>query len=286
MRRYYEYKDLYDEIDYIKANSDRYILGKDLTKKPCPGITLKSLEDVQDELKKAMKDLIALMNKNKGFEDSAKYEMPQSANKPDYAFRIAMPLPLDFLDQGVRIDQWDVYKKNVCDKWIRPISTIRGQMYSPTDPGCLNNAQIHEYESNVYYLAIVGGKIEIPGMPARTWGEQSDIEKALELLILKNNDGAKSSLYFRAMPGSYKRVVGITNPGNEVLWGNATEKKQIALYWTDTAYLSFSLGLPDKTGKERIVGGIFKEYPNLWGCNTSYSPVNIPNDGLALYIGS
>ncbi|VVB71047.1 Uncharacterised protein [uncultured archaeon] len=151
VRRYYEYRDLYDEINFIKENSDEYILGKDIMRDTYPGITLKSLEDVQDELHRGMKDLLDLLQRNKGREDSAQYDMPQSASKPDYEFRIAMPIPLGYLSTG-DLMYWNGYKETVCDKWVRPISNIRGKMYSEADPGCLTNEQIHQYESKVYYL--------------------------------------------------------------------------------------------------------------------------------------
>ena len=210
--------------------------------------------------------------------------MPPSASKPDYEFRIAMPLPHGY---NADLTHWDGYKKAVCDKWIRQISTIRGEMYSPADPGCLTNAQIHQYESKVYSLAIVGGRIAVPGKPPHTWGEQSDIAKAQELIVLETKGGAKSSFYLRAMPGSYKRVHGIANPG-EVLWGKTTDTKEIALYWSDTAYIAFYVGSPGKEpATERIVGGLVgAKFPPEWGFSTPKIPFIDKDAHSCLYIGS
>jgi len=286
VRRLYEYRDLYDEIDYIKENSDDYILGKDWVRDGYPGITLKSLEDVQDELHQGIRDLIALLEMNKGHEDSASYQMPPSASKPDYEFRIAMPLPLNFVDEDVQLNKWNIYKEMVGNKWIRPISTIRGKMYSEGDPGCLTNAQIHEYESKVYYLAIVGGKIEVPGRNTRIWGDPGDIEKAQEIPMFKGAEGGMSSFYFRAMPGYYKLVVGIGNPDpNELFWGKATDKKEISLRWNDEAYLAFYLGSPGKDlDYQRIVGGLCL-HRDLWGFITEYKPVWDSEEEYGFYIG-
>jgi hypothetical protein len=284
VRRYYEYKDIYDEIDYIKNHCEDYVIIKDLQKDPnCPniGITVKSLNYVQDELHEGITGISKVFKDMEDKEPEKRdYAIPKSATKPDYEFRIALPLTGEIAEslKGSECDkinsfrEWDVYKEAVINKWIVPISQIRGQMYSIADPGCLDNKQIEKYKSKVYYLAIVGGIIEIKGKESYEWGEPDDKNGAEKLPIVDNKkDGtATSYFYLTGKPATYRKVVGIYDANKkDLLWGTKTDKKVNAVY-LDNWYLEFYLeSSPQDSDGEKIVGGIGwatkRVHFNFWG---------------------
>jgi hypothetical protein len=271
IRKYYEYLDLKNEIDFIKANSVQYVFYSP------------NLLEIQDEINHGVSDLEKILKTNVGKEANADYTIPQSATKEDYEFRTSLPLPKGFFNKN----SWDNYCQDVIDKWFIPISRNRGNMYGISDPGYLSNSQIEEYRSKVHYLTVVGSKVDIPQEQRFiAWGEIQNAQK-LETIYDWDGTGIASSLYIKVVPGRHRSaIVGISDNNAELVWGRKTvddedHKKVFLFFGSDLAYF-FHLDDNPKPNSERIVGG---QWNNMtWGLESD-NVIYIPSGGFAFYIG-
>lgn len=271
IRKYYEYLDLQNEIDYIKDNPDQYVFYSP------------NLLEIQDEIRRGVSDLEKILTTNAEKEANADYTIPESATKEDYEFRTSLPLPKGFSNKN----SWDNYCQSVIDKWLIPISRNRGVMYGSSDPGCLSNNQIEEYKSKVYYWTVVGSKVDIPQEQRFiAWGEIQNAQK-LDTIYDWDGTGIASSLYIKVVPGRHRSaIVGISDNNGELVWGRKTvddedHRKVFLFFGSSLAYFFYLDDNPDPNS-EKIIGGQWNTI--TWGLESD-NAIYIPSNGFVFYIG-
>ena len=175
IRRYFEYRSLYDDIDAACGKPGDYLLGR--------GTDIRSLRHVQGKLHAG---IAALERALQAFDrkEGRLSALPLEANAPDYDFRIAMPIPRNY-DASV---SWDMegraLRRLITEFWIEAPSRNRCSR-SFSDPGCLSPQQIGEYsrQIRINYPVVVGGRERASSLDAgkewveiARWGKTTDHE--------------------------------------------------------------------------------------------------------------
>jgi hypothetical protein len=136
LRRYFEYLSLYDDIAYIRGNKSEFLLGR--------GATEKSLKDTQDELLTGMNAIKNILPKcaEKG---GIACDVPEEAKKPDYDFRIRMPIMLNYTPETNIFTSENALREQISNKWIEDVSDERHKIGQEG----LANKQIDAYKSQI-----------------------------------------------------------------------------------------------------------------------------------------
>jgi hypothetical protein len=138
IRRYFEYSSAFNDIAHILNNSKLFGLGR--------GINETDLQKAQDELHIGM---VALKNKFKEFENGKELteEIPKEAEKPDYKFRILMPLPIDSYYEFNKMEPRALADK-IFNMYIDKIADVRSKAYAE-DPDYLDITMRDYYKNEI-----------------------------------------------------------------------------------------------------------------------------------------
>jgi hypothetical protein len=173
IRRYFEYRSLYDDIDAVCTKPGDYLLER--------GTDIGGLRHIQGKLHAgigALERALQAFDRKEG--DLA--ALPPEASAPDYDFRVAMPIPRNY-DASVR---WDMdgkaLRRLITEFWIEAPSRNRCSR-SFSDPGCLSPKQIGEYsrQIRINYPVVVGGHERASSLDSKKeWVELSRWGKVTE----------------------------------------------------------------------------------------------------------
>jgi hypothetical protein len=135
-RQLERYLDLFNDTVFILSNKNNFLLGR--------GVTEGSLRDTQDELLNGINAIKkALENCNKNGESTC--DIPGEAEKPDYEYRIAMPIMLNYTSEINIFTDEDDLRNYISRVWIEEISNERNMLGQDG----LNNSQIDYYKSRI-----------------------------------------------------------------------------------------------------------------------------------------